>query len=318
MMQTVMVNASAAYPVHIGGGLLDRTGELIAAAAKSRRCAVVTDSNVGPLYGGRVQDSLKRAGFDFLAYTFPAGEQSKNLDTYRKILEFFALNHLTRSDFVIALGGGVAGDMAGFAAATYQRGVDYIQMPTTFLAASDSSVGGKTAVDLEAGKNLAGAFWQPRLVVCDTDTFSTLTEDAFADGAAETVKHALIADRDFLEFLMTADIRQSIQQVVRRNVEIKAAVVGEDEFEQRGDGKILFNTSIGPGFDPAAMEKWASRPGNYFFCDTKAAAGAVSEGFFNLPGVCCRNVSAGRTVQAFELLSRKVLDNIKTILAQGA
>ena len=245
MMQTVMVNASAAYPVHIGGGLLDRTGELIAAAAKSRRCAVVTDSNVGPLYGGRVQDSLKRAGFDFLAYTFPAGEQSKNLDTYRKILEFFALNRLTRSDFVIALGGGVAGDMAGFAAATYQRGVDYIQIPTTFLAASDSSVGGKTAVDLEAGKNLAGAFHQPKLVLCDTETFRTLTPETFSDGVAETVKHGLIADRDFFNSLMAGRMDTDINGVVRRNVEIKASVVGEDEFE-RGKRKLLnFGHTLG-------------------------------------------------------------------------
>ena len=232
MMQTVLVNASAAYPVHIGGGLLDRTGELIAAVTKSRRCAVVTDSNVGPLYGGRVQDSLKRAGFDFHAYTFPAGEQNKNLDTYRKILEFFALNRLTRSDFVIALGGGVAGDMAGFAAATYQRGVDYIQLPTTFLAASDSSVGGKTAVDLEAGKNLVGAFHQPKLVLCDTETFRTLTPETFADGVAETVKHGLIADRDFFNSLMAGRMDTDINGVVRRNVEIKASVVGEDEFER--------------------------------------------------------------------------------------
>lgn len=244
-MHTVTVSASRPYAVHIGGGLLDRAGELLAGATKSRRCAVVTDSAVGPLYGDRVLAALERAGFAPLLFTFPAGERSKNLSTYGQILDFFAKNRLTRSDLAVALGGGVTGDMAGFAAATYQRGVDYIQMPTTFLAASDSSVGGKTAVDLEAGKNLAGAFWQPRLVVCDTDTFSTLTEDAFADGAAETVKHALIADRDFLEFLMTADIRQSIQQVVRRNVEIKAAVVGEDEFE-RGTRKFLnFGHTLG-------------------------------------------------------------------------
>ncbi|MDE7010622.1 MAG: iron-containing alcohol dehydrogenase, partial [Oscillospiraceae bacterium] len=120
-MQTVMVNASASYPVHIGEGLLDRAGELIADITKSRRCAIVTDSSVGPLYGGRVRDSLKKAGFDVLAYTFPAGERNKNLDNYGKMLEFFALGRLTRSDFVVALGGGVTGDMAGFAAATYQR-----------------------------------------------------------------------------------------------------------------------------------------------------------------------------------------------------
>ena len=200
---------------------------------------------MGPLYGGRVQDSLKRAGFDFHAYTFPAGEQNKNLDTYRKILEFFALNRLTRSDFVIALGGGVAGDMAGFAAATYQRGVDYIQLPTTFLAASDSSVGGKTAVDLEAGKNLVGAFHQPKLVLCDTETFRTLTPETFADGVAETVKHGLIADRDFFNSLMAGRMDTDINGVVRRNVEIKASVVGEDEFE-RGKRKLLnFGHTLG-------------------------------------------------------------------------
>lgn len=244
-METVMVNASSAYPVHIGGGLLDRCGGLLAAVTSSRRCAVVTDSTVGPLYAGRVRASLEEAGFTPLLYTFPAGEQNKNLAVYGDIVEFFTRNRLTRSDCVVALGGGVVGDMAGFAAATYQRGVDYIQMPTTFLAASDSSVGGKTAVDLAAGKNLAGAFWQPKMVLCDTDTFRTLPADTFADGAAETVKHALIKDRDFLGFLMTADVHQSIAQVVRRNVEIKAAVVGEDEFE-RGSRKLLnFGHTLG-------------------------------------------------------------------------
>jgi len=240
-----MVQASSAYPVHIGGGLLEKAGELIAEGTKSHRCAIVTDSTVGPLYGGQVRDSLEKAGFSFTAYTFPAGEQSKNLGTYGQILEFFAENRLTRSDVVIALGGGVVGDMAGFAAATYQRGVDYIQIPTTFLAASDSSVGGKTAVDLEAGKNLVGAFHQPKLVLCDTDTFRTLPEDTFADGVAETVKHGLIADRDFFDSLMAGKIERDIGGTVRRNVEIKAAVVGEDEFEH-GKRKLLnFGHTLG-------------------------------------------------------------------------
>ena len=244
-MQTVMVNASASYPVHIGEGLLDGAGELIADITKSRRCAIVTDSSVGPLYGGRVRDSLEKAGFACLVYTFPAGEQNKNLSTYGNILEFLAQNKLTRSDFVIALGGGVTGDMAGFAAATYQRGVDYIQVPTTFLAASDSSVGGKTAIDLAAGKNLAGAFHQPKMVICDTDAFQTLPEEDFAGGMAETVKHALIADAGFYRFLMEEPVRERIGDVVRRNVEIKASVVGEDEFE-RGRRKILnFGHTLG-------------------------------------------------------------------------
>ena len=244
-MHTVTVSASRPYAVHIGGGLLDRAGELLAGATKSRRCAVVTDSAVGPLYGDRVLAALERAGFAPLLFTFPAGERSKNLSTYGQILDFFAKNRLTRSDLAVALGGGVTGDMAGFAAATYQRGVDYVQIPTTFLAASDSSVGGKTAVDLAEGKNLVGAFWQPRLVICDTDTFRTLPGEVFDDGAAETVKHGLIADRDFLRLLMTGDLRERIDDVVRRNVEIKAAVVAEDEFEG-GRRKILnFGHTLG-------------------------------------------------------------------------
>ena len=244
-MTSVQVNASSTYPVHIGAGLLDQSGERISQVTKSRRCAVVTDSTVGPLYAARVCASLERAGFAALLYTFPAGEQNKNIENYSKILEFFAQNRLTRTDCVASLGGGVAGDMAGFAAATYQRGVDYIQMPTSFLAASDSSVGGKTAVDLAAGKNLAGAFWQPKMVLCDTDTFSSLPADTFADGIAAPIKHAFIKDKEFLDFLLSADIRQSIQQVVRRNVEIKAAVVGEDEFEH-GTRKFLnFGHTLG-------------------------------------------------------------------------
>ena len=242
-METVMVNASTAYPVHIGGGLLDKSGELIARATRSRRCAVVTDSNVKALYAARTCAALERAGFTPLLYAFPAGEQSKNLAAYGKILEFFAENRLTRSDLVIALGGGVPGDMAGFAAATYQRGVDYIQMPTTFLAASDSSVGGKTGVDLEAGKNLAGAFHQPKMVICDTDAFQTLPEDVFASGMAETLKHGLIADREFFRAL--TDGKPDAAQMVRRNVEIKAAVVAEDERE-RGNRKLLnFGHTLG-------------------------------------------------------------------------
>jgi len=244
-MQLVTVNASSAYPVYIGGGLLEQTGRLAAGAMKSRRCAVVTDTTVEPLYAQRVCLSLQAAGFSVCLHAFPAGEQNKNLGAYGGILEFLARSGLTRSDFVAALGGGVTGDMAGFAAATYQRGIDYIQLPTTFLAASDSSVGGKTAVDLAAGKNLAGAFWQPKLVICDTDTFRTLPEEVFADGVAETVKHGLIADGAFYHFLMSEDIRERMDDVVRRNVEIKASVVGEDEFE-RGRRKILnFGHTLG-------------------------------------------------------------------------
>jgi 3-dehydroquinate synthase len=248
-METVQVHASSTYSVHIGGGLLEQSGALIAQTIKARRCALITDTAVGPLYGDTVRASLEKAGFTVASYTFPAGEKSKTLTTYGDILEFLAERKLTRSDCVVALGGGVTGDMAGFAAATYQRGVDYIQMPTTFLSASDASVGGKTAVDLNAGKNLVGAFWQPRLVLCDTDTFRTLSRETFLDGLAETVKHGLIADKSFFDFLLTADIPASMDKIVRRNVEIKAAVVGEDEFEH-GKRKILnFGHTLGHGIE---------------------------------------------------------------------
>lgn len=244
-METVTVNASRAYPVHIGGGLLEKAGELIAGVTRSRTCAVITDSTVEPLYAPRVCRSLQDAGFRVCLYAFPAGEQNKNLATYGGMLEFLAENRLTRSDFVAALGGGVVGDMAGFAAATYQRGIDFVQIPTTFLAASDSSVGGKTAIDLAAGKNLAGAFHQPAMVICDTDTFRSLPTETFADGMAETVKHGLIADRDFYRFLMTEDVHSHIDGIVRRNVEIKAAVVNADEFEH-GTRKLLnFGHTLG-------------------------------------------------------------------------
>lgn len=245
MMETVHVAASRDYDVHIGSGLLDTCGTQIAAVTTSRRCALVTDSTVAPLYAERVEASLRAAGMEVYRYVFPAGEQNKNLATYGDILEFLAERRLTRADFVVALGGGVTGDMAGFAAATYQRGIDYIQMPTTFLAASDSSVGGKTAVDLPAGKNLVGAFWPPRLVLCDCDTFQTLPEDTFADGVAETLKHGLIADAAFFDGLMKQPIREHLPAVVRRNVEIKAAVVAEDEYES-GKRKLLnFGHTLG-------------------------------------------------------------------------
>ena len=243
-METVMVHAAEAYPVYIGGGLLDHCGELTARHSNGR-CAVICDDTVCGLYGPQVCRSLEAAGLSPVLYAFPAGEQHKTLSTYGAILGFLAENHITRSDCVIALGGGVTGDMAGFAAATYQRGIDFIQVPTTFLAASDASVGGKTAVDLPAGKNLAGAFWQPRAVICDTDTFATLPESAFQDGAAETLKHGLIADGEFFHFLMNEDMYRHMDAVVRRNVEIKAAVVAEDEREQ-GKRKLLnFGHTLG-------------------------------------------------------------------------
>ena len=173
-MKTISITASKPYHVLVGSGLLQELGLYTKKITKAAKIAIVSDSNVWPLYGALATKSLEEAGFDsILSYVFPAGEESKNGETYLNLLNFLAEHQLTRSDCLIALGGGVVGDMTGFVAATYLRGIDYIQVPTTVLAAVDSSVGGKTAIDLPAGKNLAGAFCQPSLVLCDIDTLNT-------------------------------------------------------------------------------------------------------------------------------------------------
>ena len=194
-IRTIPVRVRPPYDVRIGSGLLGRCGGYLAALLGQRRIAVLADDTVASLYLDTVTAALEDAGFAVCSHIFPSGEGRKNLSTLTELLEFLASEHLTRTDCVAALGGGVTGDMAGFAAAVYLRGIRYVQLPTTLLAAVDSSVGGKTAVDLTAGKNLAGAFCQPAAVICDTDCLKTLPPDVFADGAAEAVK-AGVVERD--------------------------------------------------------------------------------------------------------------------------
>ena len=189
-IRTIPVRVRPPYKERIGSGLLGRCGDYLAALLGQRRIAVLADDTVASLYLDTVTAALEDAGFAVCSHIFPSGEGRKNLSTLTELLEFLASEHLTRTDCVAALGGGVTGDMAGFAAAVYLRGIRYVQLPTTLLAAVDSSVGGKTAVDLTAGKNLAGAFCQPAAVICDTDCLKTLPPDVFADGAAEAVKTA--------------------------------------------------------------------------------------------------------------------------------
>ncbi len=244
-MPTVLIPTSQPYAVHIGAGLLAHSGDFLTTVTTARRCVLVTESQVAPLYAQTVIHALETAGFTVHLYTLPNGEAHKTLPVCAQLLSFFAQVGLTRTDFAIALGGGVVGDMAGFACAVYQRGIDFVQMPTTLLAACDASVGGKTAVDLPEGKNLAGAFHQPRLVLCDTDTFRTLPDAVFAEGMAEVIKHALIADKELLHTLQTEEIPSSIEELVRRNVEIKSSFVCGDEREQ-GRRKLLnFGHTLG-------------------------------------------------------------------------
>ena len=237
-IRTIPVRTSPAYSVQIGPGLLGRCGSLLQDMLAPCRMAVITDDTVAPLYLERVVRSLSGAGFAVVSYVFPAGESHKNMDTLSAILEFLAREHLTRTDCVAALGGGVVGDMAGFAAAVYLRGIRYVQLPTTLLAAVDSSVGGKTAIDLAAGKNLAGAFLQPAAVLCDTDCLATLPLDVFADGAAEAIKTGVLSDESLFALFEDGTLTAAPAEVIARCVAYKAGVVERDETEQ-GERKLL-------------------------------------------------------------------------------
>ena len=227
-MKSVTVKApSGQYEVKIGAGLLPSLGECVRACTKAKRCAVIAGENVFQLYGEAALNSLRSAELEAVSLVLPAGEQTKCLQRYGELLEFLAEKRLTRSDCVIALGGGVTGDLAGFAAATYQRGVRYIQVPTTLLAAVDSSVGGKTAIDLPQGKNQVGAFYQPALVLCDTDTLSTLPERELRAGFAEVIKYAVLFDPALFQTLKEKPV--DLPTVIETCVRLKAEVVAEDE-----------------------------------------------------------------------------------------
>lgn len=244
-MNKIRVNASTSYDILIGSGLLPQAGALFRENFPPCKVALVSDSNVMPLYGPAVDASLRSAGFAVYTYTFAAGESSKTLNTAAGLLGFFSESGLDRGDIAVALGGGVCGDLTGFAASIYLRGIRYVQIPTSLLAAVDSSVGGKTGVDLAAGKNLAGSFWQPALVVCDTTAFDTLPSHYLADGLAEVVKYGVIADRALFDRLKKEPVAKVFDQVVAACVSIKRDIVQRDEFD-RGERQLLnFGHTIG-------------------------------------------------------------------------
>jgi 3-dehydroquinate synthase len=223
------------YPIVIGPGLLT-DANLLDSHIRARDVLIVTNETIAPLYLAPLTQALgaRRIG----SVVLPDGEQYKTLDGFAKILDALVTGRFNRDAAVLALGGGVVGDMAGFAAACYQRGIDYVQLPTTLLAQVDSSVGGKTAVNHPQGKNMIGAFHQPKAVIADIDTLATLPEREYRAGLAEVVKYGLIYDREFLEWLerqvaaLNAREPEAIVYAVRRSCEIKAAVVGADEREQ--------------------------------------------------------------------------------------
>lgn len=248
-MKTVHVNASRQYDVLIGSGLLSDLGTHAKNIKNVRKVCIVSDSNVWPLYGEMAGSSLLDAGLDVTHFVFPAGEESKNGYTYLELLNHLAQSQLTRSDLIVALGGGVVGDLAGFAAATYLRGIRFIQIPTTLLAAVDSSVGGKTAIDLKAGKNLAGAFYQPSLVLCDTDCLTTLPEDIFRDGCAEVIKYGILYDPQLFSDLEKSGLAFDRDHVIARCVELKRNVVAEDEFDTGARMKLNLGHTVGHGVE---------------------------------------------------------------------
>ncbi|MDE7295048.1 MAG: 3-dehydroquinate synthase [Oscillospiraceae bacterium] len=247
-MREIIVNASKSYKVLVDRGLIDRAGEFVGEATGAKRFAVISDDNVHPIYGERLKKSLEKSGFEAVSFVFPHGEASKCQGVLGDIYGFLAENHFTRSDCIIALGGGVTGDMAGFAAATYLRGMDVIQVPTSLLAQVDSSVGGKTAIDIPQGKNLVGFFWQPSLVLCDISALESLPRDFLTDGMGEVVKHGMIKSKELFDILCSHNIdniMDIMEDIVSRNVTIKRDVVNADEFDRGERMKLNFGHTLG-------------------------------------------------------------------------
>ena len=300
-MIAITVQTSQAYQVLGGAGLLDDAGKYIYKVKPYCKIAVISDRNVWPLYGAMLLDSLATAGYDAISYVVGPGENSKNIETYSDILNFLAKNGISRSDLIIALGGGVIGDLAGFVAATYLRGVSYIQIPTSLLAMVDSSVGGKTGIDITAGKNLVGAFKQPSLVICDISILSTLPESQFLDGCAEVIKYGMLYDKEMISYLHETGPEFDLEFIVAKCITFKRDVVQEDEFDTGVRQKLNFGHTIGHAIEAIS---------NYQISHGQAVAigmsvvtsAAISE------GICAEDVS-----ESLELLLSKFKLQTKTV-----
>ena len=231
-MKRIVVDTAKPYEVLVSHGILKQAGLSMRCIIDANRIAVISDSNVWPLYGEMLLAGLGVGGFcDVVTCVFPAGEKSKNVETYLNILNFLVRNQISRKDCIIAFGGGVVGDLAGFAAATYLRGIDYIQIPTTLLAMVDSSVGGKTAIDLPEGKNLVGAFYQPRLVLCDPDLLNTLTNREFHNGCAEVIKYSILYGGEMFQHLCDHGESFNRETIIADCIARKRDVIVQDEYD---------------------------------------------------------------------------------------
>jgi len=278
------------YPVLIGPGLLDELGLRLREEVPAPRTLVVTDANVGPLYGQRALASLRQAGFECSMVTLPAGDATKSLESAGRLYDALAQARIDRASPVVSLGGGVVGDLTGFVAATWLRGVPFVQCSTTVEADVDAAVGGKTAVNHASGKNMIGAFYQPRFVLIDTDTLATLSERDYRAGLAESIKHAVIRDAAFFDWheARAADLRarrlDCMPELIERNVRIKAAIVALDERETSGLRALLnFGHTVGHAIESAMArggDPWrhgeAVAVGMVAACRISAAAGRLS------------------------------------------
>jgi 3-dehydroquinate synthase len=339
VMRTVTVPlGERTYSILIGSGLLPSLGPECARLQLGRRCAVISDTRVAAKYGRGALSSLKKAGFDPVLVRIPPGEPAKRLRVVEKCYEQLAKHRLERKSFIVALGGGVVGDLAGFVAATYLRGIDFVQVPTTLLAQVDSSVGGKVGVNLAAGKNLVGAFYQPRLVICDVATLTTLPGRELRAGLAEVLKYGIIYDARLFERLET-DLprllkldRDVLVDVIARCCEIKAEVVSKDERESGLRAILNFGHTIGHALEAT------SGYGKYLHGEAisigQVAAAGLSNWYAGLPPVDMRRIwtiftKAGlpvaaritrprfRKLLAAMQLDKKVTDgNIKFVLAR--
>ncbi len=244
-MQIIELKASTSYKVYVGSGNLNNCGEIISSVRQFKRAVIVTDDIVSGLYSETVKNSLKNSGISVDVFVFKNGEESKSHTVLTEIYNFLTEKGVTRTDLIVALGGGVVGDITGYAAATYLRGIDVVHIPTTLLSQTDSSIGGKTAVNIAAGKNLVGAFKQPLCVISDTDTISTLSEEIYADGMSEIIKYGMIKSKELFDILSAGFDLEKTEDIIARCINIKKQVVEQDEFD-KGERMLLnFGHTLG-------------------------------------------------------------------------
>ena len=338
-MKTLKVNlGDRSYPIYVGGEIIHRLGEFLQQAGLRGKVAVVTNSTVAQLYLDPVNQALARAGFESASVLVPDGEEYKNLESLATIYDHLVRARLERKSSVVALGGGVVGDLAGFAAATYLRGVPYVQIPTTLLAQVDSSVGGKTGVNHPEGKNLIGAFYQPRLVLIDVDVLDTLPRRDLVAGLAEVIKYGIIEDAELfqllegkIERLIDLD-REVLTQVIAASCAIKARVVEQDEREDDYRAVLNFGHTLGHALEAATGYNDFLHGEAVAVGIAKAAAISVRQGFCDrqslariraliekagLPAELPKSVTAQSLIQGLEVDKKSAGGKIKFVMCAG-